>query len=280
MDPKQMSFGDKTTGADGIAVLRENIEILSPNGSGDIYTVREVSVPEGYTKIQDHQFIVRVMTGISDDGKSYVVKNATVSLSQIGGSENTELEREMLKDGLDIDVNNETQTITITVPNQKNTDYNLEINKVDANIPSEYLAKARFTIEGPDGYIQKDKALQRETDDEATGRFVRKETGVRVNKTYTYTIEETYAEPLYENVFKDFLIKLEVAIDNNGKVDKQHTIVKVEPKDQNNNEGLAEANDMVKDAVVVNEETNTVTLNIKNPKQTRDFGSRMSNYQK
>ena len=273
LNPNQISIGDKTTGADGIALLCENIEISKPNSSGEIYIIREESVPDGYSKIQNHQLLVRVITGISDDGKSYIVKDATVSLSQISGSQDADKEKEMLNNGLKINVDDETQTITITVPNQKTTDYNLEINKVDADISSEYLDKARFTIDGPDGNIQTDKELQRETDDEATGRFVRQETGVKVNKTYTYTIEETHAQDLYENVFKDFVIKLEVAIDNNGKIDKENTIVKVEPKDQSNisNADLAKANDMVKDGVVVNEDTNTVTLNIKNPKQTRDF---------
>lgn len=161
-------------------------------------------------------------------------------------SENTKQESEMLEKGLDIKVDDKTQTITVTVPNQKTTKYNLEINKVDAEVSSEYLNKARFTINGPNGNIQTDKALQRTTDDEPTGRFVKEESGVRVNKTYTYTIEETYAQDLYENVFKDFRIKLEVAIDKNGKVDKENTVVKVEPKDLNNTSGLAKAVDMVK----------------------------------
>ena len=233
--------------------------------------LKKKSVPEGYTKIEDHQLIVRVKTGVSDDGKSYVVKDATVSINQMKSSENTKQESEMLEKGLDIKVDDKTQTITVTVPNQKTTKYNLEINKVDAEVSSEYLNKARFTINGPNGNIQTDKALQRTTDDEPTGRFVKEESGVRVNKTYTYTIEETYAQDLYENVFKDFRIKLEVAIDKNGKVDKENTVVKVEPKDLNNTSGLAKAVDMVKDGLSINEETNTVTLNIKNPQTTRDY---------
>ncbi|MBO5004815.1 MAG: DUF11 domain-containing protein, partial [Clostridia bacterium] len=274
LDPRQISLGDKTTGPDGIAVLRDDVEILGPNEY--IYIIREVSVPDGYSKIETHQFIVRVITGLSDDGKSYIVKNATLDISQRNGNQNSELERKILEDkenGAKIEVDKETQTVTITVPNEKTTDYNLEINKVDANSSSEYLAKARFTIDGPDGNIQTDKELQRETDNESTGRFVKKETGVRINKTYTYTIEETFAEKLYENVFKDFLIKLEVTIDKNGKIDKQNTIAKIEPKDYNNisSEDIAKANDMIKDGVFVNEDTNTVTLNIKNPQETRDF---------
>ena len=274
LDPRQISLGDKTTGTDGIAVLCDDVEISGPNEY--IYIIREVSVPDGYSKIETHQFIVRVITGLSDDGKSYIVKNATLDISRTNGNVDSELERKILEDkenGVKIDVDKETQTVTITVPNEKTTDYNLEINKVDANSSSEYLSKARFTIDGPDGNIQTDKELQRENDEESTGRFVKKETGVRVNKTYTYTIEETFAEKLYENVFKDFLIKLEVTIDKNGKIDKQNTIAKIEPKDHNNisSEDIAKANDMIKDGVVVNEDTNTVTLNIKNPQETRDF---------
>ena len=272
LNPKQISTGDKVTAGDeGIAVLWDEVEISKPNSNGDIYTIKEKSVPEGYTKIEDHQLIVRVKTGVSDDGKSYVVKDATVSINQMKSSENTKQESEMLEKGLDINVDDKTQTITVTVPNQKTTKYNLEINKVDAEVSSEYLNKARFTINGPNGNIQTDKALQRTTDDEPTGRFVKEESGVRVNKTYTYTIEETYAQELYENVFKNFRIKLEVAIDKNGKVDKENTVVKVEPKALNNTSGLAKASDMVKDGLSINEETNTVTLNIKNPQTTRDY---------
>ncbi len=273
LNPKQISIGNKTTGADGIAVLCDNVEITKPDSSGQIYRIREISVPDGYSKIEAHEFRVNVITGLADDGKSYIVKNATVSIAQTNGSSNSAKERAMLEEGVSIDVNKETQTITITVPNEETTDYNLEINKVDANISSEYLSKARFTINGPDGNIQTDKELQRETDDEATGRFAKEVTGVKVNQTYTYTIEETYAQELYENVFKDLLIKLEITINKNGKIDKENTIVKVEPKNHSDisSGDIGKANEMLRDSLVINEDTNTVTLNIKNPQETRDF---------
>ena len=130
LDRKKIA-SEVTTGTNGIGKVAQNVDIIKTEEgktSIDNYVITEKSVPEGYVLIKDHQIIVRVTTGLTQDKKSYEIKDVDVSISQKNGSPETAKEKEMLEKALSKTING--NTITITIPNKpEEKDFDLALRK-------------------------------------------------------------------------------------------------------------------------------------------------------
>ena len=165
---------------------------------------------------------------------------------------------------------NGVQTIIVKVTNESYANYKFEIHKIDENNESEYLKDARFTISGPNGNIQTNDTLKQ--NGQATGIFVKEENGVKTGQTYTYTIVETEAAHLYQNVFNYTSINVNIVINDEGKIDKSNSEVYLQITDWDKYPGLIEftkINQLLK--LDIDSDNNIAKLIIKNPKETRDF---------
>ncbi|MCI8486394.1 MAG: DUF11 domain-containing protein, partial [Clostridia bacterium] len=161
------------------------------------------------------------------------------------------------------------QTIIVKITNESYANYKFEVHKVDKDNESKYLTDARFTIDGPNGNIQTNDTLKQ--NGQSTGRLVKEENGVKRGQTYTYTIIETQAESLYQNIFDYTNINVNIVINDEGKIDSSSRAY-LQITDWNKFPGLIDymkINEFFKlDIDTVN---NIAKLVIKNPKQTRDF---------
>ncbi|HBC84438.1 MAG TPA: hypothetical protein DCZ30_03110, partial [Clostridiales bacterium] len=265
---KKMPIKTLPTDENGITTIDERVDITTEE-QNFIYVLYEDEVPKGYTKINNHDIRIRVRTKLSDDKESYVVKDVIVEAMKRSESEYADREKEMLDKGLTYDEEN--GVVTVTVPNEPTTDYSFEINKTDKESENVFVENARFTIDGPNGNIQTDRVIK--NTENLLGRFLHQSNGVKINQTYTYVITETFAPIPYENIFKigskTMSIKVDIVIDENGKVDKNKSRkTLIVPEELNISEGenakaYARAYECVKDLEF---EDNTVKLNIENPK--------------
>ena len=124
-----------TTGANGEVQIANDVEITENNVSvQDKYTIVETLAPNGYIKY-DGTITATIGKGEADDGLSYIPKTATLDdTSKNSGA-------------VSIKLDNNTNTITITVKDEKITGkYNVVLKKINEN--GQTLSGAKFTVNG------------------------------------------------------------------------------------------------------------------------------------
>lgn len=209
----------------------------------DKYSFEEINVGNnsGYVKLKDKfELYVKkeLKDGISYQITGFCLKNASDELSN--NAYKTEDSTIKLKDENENIVTVKAKfekilnQITLEVTNNKSLKYDLNLEKVDKNDESKYLAEARFTIDGPDGNIITNESLR-------DGKLTITNNNITLNTMYEYTIEETSPETSYKNVFENYKIKVNIYVNSDGKIDEVKSYVNIIPKDGTTADSIKEA---------------------------------------
>ncbi len=168
---------DYTTGSDGKVIVQDYVQITKDNvSSNDTYQITEKTAPEGYKKLSGMAELV-VSKKESADHLSYEVDNVYLQNSD------TSFGR--------VEIDRETNTITITVENEEMTgEYKLVLKKVNSSGTG--LPGAVFTVDGTD--------FTTGTDGKVTVKENVKITKNNVNMSDIYEITEKTAPTGYKKI--------------------------------------------------------------------------------
>lgn len=271
----------KTTDSSGYAYLLgddpnttqvEEKESFASRGE-DLIEITELSTTSGYDLLKDIKLSLEVKNKIASDGKTKVIESVRPLVIPSNYEADTKKRAEMVKKGLNVFVNEAGTEISITLPNEKTTDYNFKVKKVDSN--GDDVTGAKFTVidknvENPEGQKLLDNQLLPNN-----SYFVQSYNDVNINKTYNFSVTENSTPASYINLLNGFNLNVGVKIDEQGKVDLDNSTLEIEPQNENYDEvAYGVISDKIlhgKIKIDTEDDDKTLTLTIENPKITTDY---------
>ena len=190
----------KVTFADGSSeeyITNSNGEISIPNititeTGTDVIKIEEIEAPVGYNKIIN---TITINITKSVNGDKYVVTNASIA-------------DENIPEGTTIDLNTDTNTIIVKVPNEKREGiYNIQLVKVDSSDSNKVLQGAKFKVTLADG-------TSREYTTNENGEFSISDIQILETGVDTIAIEEIEAPAGYRKIIDT--LKIDVTKDIDG----------------------------------------------------------------
>ena len=222
--------GTEYTATNGTVTIASDVEITETENI-DTYTIQEIKAPTGY-KAYNGQITLNVAKKGIDEELKYVIDASKTTLDKT--SNNSEY--------VEMDIDEETSTITIIIKNKKiEGSYNVIVEKVDES-GNKILEEAKFTVN--------EKSY---TTTNGSAEIIANKEITDTESTDTYIIEETEAPSGYQKYNGTITLNIAKKLAEDG----LNYIIDTDNTNIQTINGNA-------DDVILDKTTNTITIKVKN----------------
>ena len=215
-----------TTANGGIATIGENFKL--ENNTTDRYVIQEVysNNENVYVKIENYEWFVNInKTG--SNLSTYALSDPSISVSKISGKTDDSIQADIAKGATIEKSTTDDGLITITIPNQKLTNFSLNVKKVTSD--GNALNGSKFTIVREQNSLHSEASLSNVEPNSSTLTT----SEVKSGEIFTFRIYENSAATGYKNLFQKasdgtqgyLKIKIRVLSDGSGNIVQDGSLV-------------------------------------------------------